>query len=616
MKKLIFILLALAAVLVLLTACQGSNDPPAPIDPTTPAVTTPAEPEGIELFAEGKTSFTIIWPNRPSDPVFNSYAKLAAAFKACGVTINGERDSAEEKEYEILIGETAREQSVTVATPLRDNDYVIKFDGTKLIIVGGSDFATYTAAMYFIEKYIPKGTTELYLPADFCEEYYKPADVAGITLNSIDIAKYTIVYPNGDNISKYAASLMQAAITQRTDYTLPLVSDRTDPTTHELRVGNTARSGDTLADKTYLLTADGDSLNFKGDIYSIVACINSFIDMLPTKSDQVVDLKIPQTGTADQAPTEIVDPTYPADATLDGRRLVALCDQKNNSLAIIDLDAPDITSPEAVVWEWTPTAALGFKQTGTFANRIDEAILRYSAPLGKYVVCVTSSSGFIGVAEYPSGKCIFETNAKGYGPHSVEYLPDGSLVVVCSGNSDTDKGCVRLYPAKDGKISSTFKSYKLVSGHGVVWDNYTGVLWTLGSSELRAYRHEGGELIQATELTYTGGISGGHNLSVSPSDPDVLWISGSKVWQLRKSTGKLSLTYDGADQISASAVKSVDSYPDGTVIRAIATGVYASHNTDTLLLTTLDEQGNATTAKYVFPDRAFYKARRVDPQYS
>lgn len=612
MKKIILTALALLLMLVLI-ACNAQADTP---DDTTPAETTPADTtvtqlKGLSIFKDGKTSFKVIWPNKPSDPEFNAYAKLNDAFKACGVTVKGDRDSADEAEYEILIGETAREQSKAAFTPLRDSDYVIKLDGTKLIIAGGSDDATFAAAMYFIENYMSGDISELWLSEDFEYIYTKPANVAGLTLNSVDIAKYTIVYHNGDRIGKYAATLLQSAIAQRTDYTLPLVTDRVDQVPCELRVGNTSRSGDEVSDKCYSLSPDGDSLNLKGDIYSIVTCVNSFIDMLPTQSQQIVDLKISQTDTE-----KVESPVYPAEATLDGRRLVALCDQQNNAVVMIDLDAPDITAPEAVVWKWTPTSALGFKQTGTFANRIDEAILRYSAPLGKYVMCTTSSSGFIGVAEYPSGKCIFETNAKGYGPHAIEYLPDGSLVAICSGNSATEKGCIRLYPAKEGKISESFKSYKLVSGHGVVWDEYTQVLWALGSNELRAYRHVGDELVLVPELSDVKGFSGGHNLSISASDPDVLWISGSKVWQFRKSTGKLSLTYDGADQISASSVKSVDSFDDGTVIRAIATGVYASHNTDTLLLTTFDSAGKATTKAYVFTGRAFYKARRVDPQYS
>ena len=105
-------------------------------------------------------------------------------------------------------------------------------------------------------------------------------------------------------------------------------------------------------------------------------------------------------------------------------------------------------------------------------------------------------------------------------------------------------------------------------------------------------------------------------MSICSADTDYLWISGSKVWLFQKSTGKVVSNYNGADKISRGSVKSVDSYEDGTVIQAIATGVYASHNTDTLVVTTFDDAGNATTKNFVFNGRAFYKARRADAQYS
>ena len=117
---------------------------------------------------------------------------------------------------------------------------------------------------------------------------------------------------------------------------------------------------------------------------------------------------------------------------------VMLCDQLNAEAVIIDLAASDPTSDDAILWRWTPSAENGFEALG-FGHRIDDCKLKYSASLQKHVICVTSSAGFIGLAEYPSGKMLWEDLAKGYGPHSIDYLPSGNLVVALSGNGNKDK---------------------------------------------------------------------------------------------------------------------------------------------------------------------------------
>jgi len=87
-------------------------------------------------------------------------------------------------------------------------------------------------------------------------------------------------------------------------------------------------------------------------------------------------------------------------ASLEGTVPIALCDQKNNMAVVIDLSADDPTSADAVLWEWSPNAENGFTGPGLL-NQIDEIRLRYSEVLQTYIICTTSSAGFMGIAEFP-----------------------------------------------------------------------------------------------------------------------------------------------------------------------------------------------------------------------
>ncbi len=612
MKRISIIFLLMLA-LVITAGCNNNSAPPADTTTSTPDTTTEAAPTGITLYENGATQFRVVFPSKVADEEFDAYLKIADAFKKLGITIKNARDTEDETEFEILIGETIRPESMETVASLRDNDYVIKAAGSRIVIVGGSPKATFAAAQKFIEQHLTGTAATALMEQDMLISYSDTYDVKSLSINSIPITSFTIVRPAASSkLEIYAAKYLQEVLTERVNVTLDVTTDKSTAE-YEILIGATARSGDKCEDFTNVTYADGNSIIINGDVHSIVKAVNEFVKNIPEKSDKDVNITVGSERTV----ISTAETPYPAEQTLDGRRVVALADQLNASFVLIDLDAPDPTAPEAVIWEWKPTPALGFKQIGkTYANRIDEAIIRYSDVLGCYVICVTSSSGYMCVAKYPSGECVWEATASGYGPHSIDYLPDGNVVVACSGNSDTQKGCIRIYSTTSDKYSN----YNLVSAHGVLWDDESQLLWALGSSELRAYRVGGTadnpKLIRAEGLGTTSGISGGHNLSVCSADTDYLWISGSKVWLFQKSTGKVVSNYNGSDKISRGSVKSVDSFEDGTVIQAIATGVYASHNTDTLVVTTFDDAGNATTQNLVFAGRAFYKARRADAQYS
>lgn len=624
MKKayILFVILVIVTIFPLsVTGCNGEGS----VQDTTAEEpqSTETQQDTIIVFENGATRYSIIWPTGPSEFEYNASTQLASAFSKCGVNIKHNRDyigkdgSNAPTDYEILIGRTNREESIDINKTLKSDDYVISSVNTKIVITGGSPAATMKAAQRFIAEYLPEGTTSLSLK-DICLIEKGVYPVSDFYINGTSITEFVIVRGISANaIDKYAANLLCDTIKERTGAVLEIVNDSAKASEHEIRVGKTNRSGGDPGDCEYIIRADGGSLVLGGGLYSVTAVVNAFINTyLPESSESAVRVSIG--GDATSVSTK--NNPLPSEPTLDGKRLIALCDQLGGTVTVIDLDAPDPTSSSAVVWNWKPTTALGFASTSGYNNYIDEAVLRYSELHGSYVMCVTSSSGFMAVVEYPSGKCLWAGSASGFGPHAIEYLPDGNVAVACSGNSNIDQGCVRIYTSSQGKVSGRYINIPLKSAHGVVWDDKNQLLWVLGYDTLEAYRITGtAKEPVATKVPGLGGTlpaAGGHNLSVSEADPDILWISSGSVFQYRKSTGTFITLYEGQSSISTSSVKSVDSFADGTVIRAKATNVFKAHNTDTLTVITFDAAGNAVRTDYIFPNRAFYKARRLGASYS
>ncbi len=293
----------------------------------------------------------------------------------------------------------------------------------------------------------------------------------------------------------------------------------------------------------------------------------------------------------------------------NARKYVALVDQLNNIIVVLDLSRGDLTCEDAVLWQWSPQPEQGFSFTRNVRHRLDEAKLCYSPAWGGEVLAVCSSSGFLGLAEYPSGRCLWNQAAVGYGPHSMEVLPDGSVAVACSGNGARERGCIRVYSAREGRESDVYAEFPLPGAHGVLWDPERELLWCLGSERLTACRWIGG--IGLSEFPGLGGVlpaRGGHDLSPVYGNSDRLWVSSRTVWQFSKTQNAFLSDYFGVEEIARPSVKSVGSFADGTVVQAVASNVYAPHDTD--LLTILKpKNGGLERCVIRFLGRSFYKAR-------
>ena len=105
--------------------------------------------------------------------------------------------------YEILIGETNREESDAIFTNLLLNDYGYALYGNKIVIKGGSDSALKTAINAFVSSIVSAnvGGRKFFFSHEYDYVYQANYAAKGITLNGAPIGTYRIVYPAGACVS-------------------------------------------------------------------------------------------------------------------------------------------------------------------------------------------------------------------------------------------------------------------------------------------------------------------------------------------------------------------------------------------------------------------------------
>lgn len=265
-----------------------------------------------------------------------------------------------------------------------------------------------------------------------------------------------------------------------------------------------------------------------------------------------------------------------------------IMDVSARGILVVDLDKtgdhPENWSIEdGIIWEWSTSDLTEGKMKGVSVI-MDSTRLRYSPYYESDVIVFSGSGGWVGIVDYATKELLFEDNP-GLGPHSAELLPNGDLVLACSGNSDSEKGCILYYPLSSGatKYSSSFP---LISAHGVCYDPEQDVIWALGGYEIVALSvsGKGTDNAKISEINGMGvelPTSGGHEMSPAYGHPGKYWVSGTKdVWIFDSVEGTLSATDLQAKKYSQGNVKGMAYFADGTMVQTSHnqgdTGTYRS----------------------------------------
>ena len=181
MKKYLSLFFVLLMALLLLVSCGDSaaND-----DPNTVRLKT------IDNLSE----YVVVRGESSSSDVTALATTLRKAINdATGASVAVKTDFYSNK-YEILIGETKRQQSIDAAEGLRYYDYTIKLDGNKLIVVGGSDEALGAAVELFKAQFIDAEKKTVKVPSGSGYTYKGTYKYDKITVEGVDICDFDVFY--------------------------------------------------------------------------------------------------------------------------------------------------------------------------------------------------------------------------------------------------------------------------------------------------------------------------------------------------------------------------------------------------------------------------------------
>lgn len=174
MKKLILFILALSMILgaVSFVGCESEDVPETTESLAETAPETEPIPTSALIFDKDAMYFTVVRSTYAGTVVIESVKSIVAAFreKSSGEWntaikddfVKGQtRDSVYELEgKEVLIGLTNRKESHDAYATLNKDEYVIKFVGEKLVIVGYDEYATAAAVTAFIDTYLSSNNIE------------------------------------------------------------------------------------------------------------------------------------------------------------------------------------------------------------------------------------------------------------------------------------------------------------------------------------------------------------------------------------------------------------------------------------------------------------------------
>ena len=201
MKKISFLLAILMLMqCFLLVACNTGNDgsttPTETTNPTTPAETTAEQPEpevdnALKILLKDIKKYTIVCARKADSAlVWDLQSKIE---QISGKRLVLETDYIEPTEFEILIGETNREESSTFLSNLLWDDYGYAIVGNKLVIAGHTADGTLEAMKHFMEHLNTGDHTEVFFTNSNQYLFRYPYVSDTFLLNGIDVSRAKIV---------------------------------------------------------------------------------------------------------------------------------------------------------------------------------------------------------------------------------------------------------------------------------------------------------------------------------------------------------------------------------------------------------------------------------------
>ena len=383
----------------------------------------------------------------------------------------------------------------------------------------------------------------------------------------------------------------------------------TDPTKTD-----TASESLSSSDTDAVTDTDGDSATASSD-----AATDTDTN---TSSDADTDT---EQGNASTENVEVEAPVYNVyNETVDHKFITT--DIINFSLVVYDMnlckgDFNKLADDSAIIWEWKSKEDPNCHYANKIIRSISGVKFRYSAYYKRDVVIACANFGWVGVIDYENCSLLWECQLP-TGPHSVEMLPNGDVVV---GSADSD-GALIYFALSAGATAPTH-SIVSPSCHGVCWDPKNEWLWVLEKEGVYACMVENpGTMVgKLVRLGGTGakfsGDSGGHAFAPIAGQPGKYWVSARKLWVFDAEKETLSLANEA---LITGAIKGICSFNDQTVVVANAglcgKNVYSWGSDGFRIITREMSTGKVSVPQYkvtVVPitGREFYKIQAFSKNY-
>ena len=200
MKK-ISILLAIFILVscFLMVACNSNEDPK---EPETEAVYD-------EIAAADLSKYSLICAARSASPVMTQYWLLQSQIKKmCGTEPIAETDHIDATEFEILVGDTNREETKIFLSNLLWDDYGYGIVGNKIVIAGHTAEGTTSAMQHFIEHLKSGDHTSVFFTNKNQYIFRYPYTSDTFRLNGVDVSRAKIVVNEDVEIFQRIAKIL------------------------------------------------------------------------------------------------------------------------------------------------------------------------------------------------------------------------------------------------------------------------------------------------------------------------------------------------------------------------------------------------------------------------
>ena len=305
LKKLIAVVLVLVTLLSLFAcANDDTSEEIANSDAPQTTVSDNKEAEKItKLLVSMIGEYSIIFPERGvSRDVTAAANELKDILEEMGGSEVGFHDDfiykgeREIGQYEILIGNTNREESALVYSDLKKyNDYEVRLCGEQLVVAGMNDARLAVALRELVEaiKALP-ADTEYFFDSETMQRAVEGIyAVDKMTLGEHDISEYVIAYKNSKT-GERMAQMIGDAILSTVGYKLDTVIDKdVDANAKKIIVGRTSLGAPNVSgaddNGKYFICADGaDVYLYSSNDIAMYDSVARFVEMIKASTGSVV----------------------------------------------------------------------------------------------------------------------------------------------------------------------------------------------------------------------------------------------------------------------------------------------------------------------------------------